>query len=53
VPGCLSYVVADDPTDANGIWITEVWNPARLMPRRSNGHPFAVQSPKVAQAKLV
>lgn len=25
MPGCLSYVVADDPTDDNAIWITEVW----------------------------
>ena len=25
MPGCLSYVVATDPNDANGIWITEVW----------------------------
>ena len=26
MPGCLSYVVATDPNDANGIWITEVWD---------------------------
>lgn len=26
MPGCLSYVVATDPTDADAIWITEVWN---------------------------
>jgi quinol monooxygenase YgiN len=26
MPGCLSYVVARDPADANGIWITEVWD---------------------------
>lgn len=25
MPGCLSYVVANDPTDADGLWITEVW----------------------------
>ena len=25
MPGCLSYVVARDPKDANGLWITEVW----------------------------
>jgi quinol monooxygenase YgiN len=24
--GCLSYVVAKDPADANVIWITEVWD---------------------------
>lgn len=28
MPGCLSYVVAEDPADANGIWITEVWESA-------------------------
>jgi len=26
MPGCLSYVVAEDPEDANAIWITEVWD---------------------------
>lgn len=26
MPGCLSYVVARDPEDADGIWITEVWD---------------------------
>lgn len=26
MPGCLSYVVAKDPTDANAVWITEVWD---------------------------
>jgi quinol monooxygenase YgiN len=25
MPGCLSYVVARDIEDADGIWITEVW----------------------------
>lgn len=25
MPGCLSYVVALDPEDPNGLWITEVW----------------------------
>ena len=25
MPGCLSYVVAETPTDADSIWITEVW----------------------------
>jgi quinol monooxygenase YgiN len=28
MPGCLSYVVATDPADANGLWITEVWDSA-------------------------
>src|SRR5215469_824236 len=26
MPGCLSYVVAKDATDANTIWVTEVWD---------------------------
>lgn len=26
MPGCLSYVVATDPADAEAIWITEVWD---------------------------
>jgi quinol monooxygenase YgiN len=25
MPGCLSYIVAADPADADAIWITEVW----------------------------
>lgn len=26
MPGCLSYVIARDPADADAIWITEVWD---------------------------
>jgi quinol monooxygenase YgiN len=26
MPGCLAYVVARDPADARGIWVTEVWD---------------------------
>lgn len=26
MPGCLSYIVAKDDADPNGIWITEVWD---------------------------
>ena len=25
MPGCLSYVVARDPSDENALWVTEVW----------------------------
>jgi quinol monooxygenase YgiN len=25
MPGCLSYIVAHDPRDADALWITEVW----------------------------
>jgi quinol monooxygenase YgiN len=26
MPGCLSYIVARDPTDSDAIWVTEVWD---------------------------
>jgi quinol monooxygenase YgiN len=26
MPGCVSYVVAYDPTDEDALWITEVWD---------------------------
>ncbi len=26
MPGCLNYIVATDPSDADVIWITEVWD---------------------------
>lgn len=26
MPGCRSYIVAHDPTDADAIWITEAWD---------------------------
>jgi quinol monooxygenase YgiN len=25
MPGCLSYIVAEDPDDADALWVTEVW----------------------------
>ena len=28
MPGCLSYVIARDPGDETGIWVTEVWDSA-------------------------
>jgi quinol monooxygenase YgiN len=28
MPGCLSYVIAADPADADALWITEVWDSA-------------------------
>lgn len=28
MPGCLAYVVAEDPADAEGIWVTEIWDSA-------------------------
>jgi quinol monooxygenase YgiN len=26
MPGCLSYIVAEDAADADALWITEVWD---------------------------
>jgi len=26
MPGCLSYVIAEDTADPDAIWITEVWD---------------------------
>jgi quinol monooxygenase YgiN len=26
MPGCLNYIVAEDPGDANAIWVSEVWD---------------------------
>lgn len=28
MPGCLSYVVAEDPANPDVVWITEVWDSA-------------------------
>ena len=26
MPGCYSYIIAQDPDDADSLWITEVWD---------------------------
>ncbi|WP_420136577.1 putative quinol monooxygenase [Sphingomonas sp.] len=26
MPGCLSYIIAEDKADADALWITEVWD---------------------------
>ena len=26
MPGCLSYIIAQDPDDPDSLWITEVWD---------------------------
>jgi quinol monooxygenase YgiN len=28
MPGCLSYIIANDPADVDALWITEVWDSA-------------------------
>jgi quinol monooxygenase YgiN len=39
MPGCLSYVVAHDPTDQDAIWVTEVW-----MSQTSHQESFSLPS---------
>ena len=46
MPGCLSYIVAKDPKDANGIWITEVWDS-----KESHAASLELPSVKAAIAK--
>ena len=43
MPGCLSYVVAEDTTDPNGIWISEVWD-------RKESHAASLTLPEVRAA---
>lgn len=43
MPGCLSYVVAKDPTDTNAVWITEVWE-------SQASHKASLSLPTVQQA---
>lgn len=43
MPGCLSYIVAHDPADADAIWITEVWD-------REESHKASLALPQVRDA---
>ena len=43
MPGCLSYVVAHDPSDPNAIWVTEAWD-------SKESHQASLQLPAVQQA---
>lgn len=43
MPGCLSYIVARDPADADAIWITEVWD-------NRASHAASLQLPQVRAA---
>lgn len=40
MPGCLSYVVAEDPADDVTVWVTEVWTDAAA-------HKASLQLPAV------
>jgi quinol monooxygenase YgiN len=43
MPGCLSYVVAKDPSDTDTIWVTEVWD-------TQESHQNSLSLPAVQQA---
>ncbi len=43
MPGCHSYVVAEDPADADALWITEVWDSA-------DSHKASLALPSVREA---
>lgn len=43
MPGCLSYVVALDAADPDGLWITEVWD-------NQDSHRASLQLPAVQAA---
>ncbi|NLG62096.1 MAG: antibiotic biosynthesis monooxygenase, partial [Candidatus Cloacimonetes bacterium] len=43
MPGCLSYVIAQDATDENALWVTEVWTDRE-------SHQKSLQLPAVQQA---
>jgi len=43
MPGCLSYVIANDPADPESLWITEVWD-------AQASHQASLQLPEVKAA---
>lgn len=43
MPGCLSYVVANDVADSDAIWVTEVW-------ASRESHRASLSLPAVQQA---
>jgi quinol monooxygenase YgiN len=43
MPGCLSYIIARDPQDADALWITEVWD-------SQASHAASLALPSVQQA---
>jgi quinol monooxygenase YgiN len=43
MPGCLSYIIARDPSDPEAIWITEVWE-------SKASHEASLRLPSVQQA---
>jgi quinol monooxygenase YgiN len=42
MPGCLSYVIARDPSDPDALWITEVWTD-------KDSHAASLKIPEVGE----
>ena len=43
MPGCLSYIIATDPAEADALWITEVWD-------NQESHKASLKLPEVQAA---
>jgi len=43
MPGCLSYIVAADSDDPDGLWVTEVWD-------SRESHQASLKLPEVQEA---
>jgi quinol monooxygenase YgiN len=43
IPGCLSFIVAEDAVDENVLWITEVWE-------SQASHEASLQAPPVKES---
>lgn len=43
MPGCMSYVVAEDAEDPNALWVTEVWD-------TQESHTNSLSLPSVREA---
>ena len=43
MPGCLSYIIAQDPSDPDSLWITEVW-------KHQSDHAASLSLPSVQSA---
>lgn len=46
MPGCLSYVVAEDPANPDALWVTEVWDT-----QASHGASLQIPAVQAAIAK--
>ncbi len=46
MPGCLSYVVANDSNDPNSLWVTEIWES-----RQAHADSLALPEVQAAIAK--